>query len=89
MVVSSGGDDSFWVRIPESVPNTTDHPSGWIRYNWIDLGNSWHWDEVHSDEFNTTANPVVEFTLRAGTHTLEIARREDGTQLDAIAVLKN
>jgi hypothetical protein len=30
----------------------------------------------------------VEFTLFAGSHTLEVARREDGTRLDAIALIR-
>ena len=65
--------------------NTTNHASGWVRFNGIQAGDAWHWDVVHSDDDN---QQEVEFTLSAGTHTLEIARREDGTLLDAIAVLK-
>ena len=56
-----------------------------MRFNGISDGAAWHWDVVHSDDDN---QQEVEFTLSAGTHTLEIARREDGTLLDAIAVLK-
>ena len=50
----------------------------------IALADTWHWDEVHS---NDDGNSVVEFTLSAGTHTLEVSYREDGTLLDAIAVM--
>jgi len=81
----SGGNDSFWVRIPGATTNTTNHASGWVRYNEIAAGDRWHWDEVHS---NDDGNSVVEFTLPAGTHSLEIAQREDGTLVDAIAVLR-
>ena len=41
----------------------------------MDNGDTWHWDE-----------DVVEFTLSAGEHTLEIAKREDGTLLDALVI---
>ena len=83
-VVITGGSNSFWVRIPGMATNTGNHASGWVRFNDIQDGDAWHWDEVHS---NDDSNQVVDFTLSAGTHTLEIARREDGTLLDAIAVL--
>ena len=84
-VIITGGSNSFWVRIPGMATNTTNHASGWVRFNGISDGDAWHWDVVHSDDDN---QQEVEFTLSAGTHTLEIARREDGTLLDAIAVLK-
>ena len=84
-VIITGGSNSFWVRIPGMATNTTNHASGWVRFNGISDGDAWHWDVVHSDDDN---QQEVEFTLSAGTRTLEIARREDGTLLDAIAVLK-
>ena len=67
------------------VTNTANHASGWICFNEIQGGDTWQWDEVHS---NDDGNQVVEFTLSAGTHILEIARREDGALLDAIAITK-
>jgi len=81
----SGGSNSFWVRIPGATnysPGT--HTSGWIRFNDISDGAAWHWDEVHS---NDHGNQVVNITLPAGAHTLEIARREDGAKLDAIVIM--
>ncbi|MCH7920761.1 MAG: hypothetical protein IIC50_22645 [Planctomycetes bacterium] len=84
-VLITGGSNSFWVRIPGMVTNTVNHASGWVRFNEMPDGDTWHWEHVYSDDDNQV---VVEFTLSAGTHTLEIARREDGTLLDAIAVLK-
>ena len=84
-VIITGGSNSFWLRIPGMVTNTTNHASGWVRFNDIQDGDAWHWDEVGSSD---DGDSVVEFTLAAGTHTLEIARREDGTLLDAIALLK-
>ncbi|MCH8192584.1 MAG: hypothetical protein IIA65_01035 [Planctomycetes bacterium] len=85
VIAPSGGDDSFWVRIPGMVTNTGNHASGWVRFNGIQGGDTWHWDEVHS---NDDGNSVVEFTLSAGTQSLEVRYREDGTYLDAIALLK-
>ncbi|MCH8217775.1 MAG: hypothetical protein IH892_13500, partial [Planctomycetes bacterium] len=84
-VIITGGSNSFWIRIPGMATNTTNHASGWVRFNDISNGDAWHWDVVHSSD---DGNSVVDFTLSAGTHTLEIARREDGTLLDAIAVTR-
>ena len=83
MIIEAG--NSFWVRIPGMVTNTANHASGWVRFNDMPGGDAWHWEHVYSDDDN---REVVEFTLSAGTHTLEIARREDGTLLDAIAVIR-
>ncbi|MCH8218117.1 MAG: hypothetical protein IH892_15270 [Planctomycetes bacterium] len=84
-VIITGGSNSFWFRIPGMVTNTTNHASGWVRFNGISDGDAWHWDEVRSSD---DGDSVVEFTLTAGTHTLEVARREDGALLDAITVLQ-
>jgi len=81
----TGGSNSFWVRIPGMATNTANHASGWVRFNEMPDEDTWHWEHVYSDDDN---REVVEFTLTAGAHTLEIARREDGTLLDAIAVLQ-
>ena len=78
-----GGADSFWVRVPGAAYDPGTHSTGWIRFNVIDKGEFWHWDEVHS---NDHANEVVKITLSAGEHTLEIARRDDGTLLDCILI---
>ncbi len=79
--------DSFWVRIMGATSQTYEHPNqpgtGWVRFNGIAPGADWHWDEVHS---NDHGNAVVTWTLPAGSHTLEIGKREDGTWLDAIII---
>jgi len=49
----------------------------------MDTGDDWHWDEIHNDQQDDN---VVHFTLSAGPHTLEIAKREDGTMLDAVLI---
>jgi hypothetical protein len=83
-VIVIGGADSFWVRIPGAAYDPgTYRSSGWVKFNVIDKGDNWHWDEVHS---NSHGNEIVKFTLSAGEHTLEIARRDDATLLDAILI---
>ncbi len=83
-VIVIGGADSFWVRIPGAACDPgTYRNTDWIKFNVIDKGDTWHWDEVHSDSHN---KEVVKFTLSAGTHTLEVARRDAGTLLDCILI---
>jgi hypothetical protein len=55
----------------------------WIMWNSIAPGSSWHWDEVHN---SNNGNQVVSFTLSSGSHTLTVAYREDGTQVDKIYI---
>jgi len=87
VIAPSDTDDSLWVRIVGATSQTHEDPdqprTGWVRFNGIDLGSRWHWDEVHSNDHN---DEVVNWTLPAGEHTLEIAKREDGTLLDAILI---
>ncbi|MHC4172534.1 MAG: discoidin domain-containing protein [Planctomycetota bacterium] len=83
--------DSFWVRIPGATNLTPgedpDNPgTGWVRFNGMDAQGGWNWDEVHSDDHD---QQVANWTLPGGTHTLEIAKREDGTWLDAILITDN
>jgi len=80
-VISSDG-DSFWVRVPTATTNTGNHPSGWI-LNDLTSSGTWIWDDV--DSRNDNGETVV-FTMAPGTHTLEIAYRDDGALLDAILV---
>jgi len=80
--------DSFWVRILGATDLTPgedpDNPgTGWVRWSDPPDGDYWHWEDVFSgDHAGQTAN----WTLPAGTYTLEIARREDGALLDAIVI---
>ncbi len=76
--------NSFWVRIATVTPVPVTRTDGWIKWNSIEEGAEWHWDEVHDED--QSGNPRVEWTLPAGQHTLEIARREDGGLLDAILI---
>jgi hypothetical protein len=78
--VSSSGSYVLWCRVIAPTPNDD---SFWIRMDgstWINWNNiapgstSWTWDDVQS------------FNLSSGSHTLTIAYREDGTQLDKIYI---
>ncbi|MHC4593962.1 MAG: hypothetical protein ACYS9C_04860, partial [Planctomycetota bacterium] len=85
-VIITGGSNSFWVRIPGAIsydPGTDPANPGWIRFNDIEDGDTWHWDEVHSNDHD---NKVVTIMLPPGPHKLEIVRREDGALLDAILI---
>ena len=89
--VGPDSSDSFWVRIQNAINLTPgedpDQPgTGWVIYNEMDISGEWTWDEVHSTEHNNT---VVNWRLPAGDHTLEIAKREDATLLDAILITDN
>ncbi|MBN2588592.1 MAG: leucine-rich repeat domain-containing protein, partial [Sedimentisphaerales bacterium] len=77
--------DSCWIRINGATLNTTTFANGWIKWNNIELNDSWHWDIVHSTD---DENKLVEFELDPGIFTLEIGYREDGLYLDAILITK-
>jgi hypothetical protein len=87
VIAPTGSDDSFWIRIVGATSQTHEDPdqpgTGWVRFNSIEAGDAWHWDEVHSNDHD---NELVTWTLAAGEHTLEIAKREDGTLLDALII---
>ena len=83
-IITSPG-NSFWIRIPGATSLQITRADGWVNTNPMDMGDTWHWDEFHNDDQNDN---VVYFTLSAGQHTLEIAKREDGTMLDAIVISK-
>jgi len=82
------GGNSFWFRIQGSVINTTgnaDNP-GWVACNFYILGGTDTLGWITVTDYDD-GNQVVEYTLAAGQHTLEIGRREDGAFLDAIAIV--
>jgi hypothetical protein len=80
------GSNSFWVRIQgATIPaETVIHSSGWVQWNGMPDPGRWFWNDVFSDD--AVGNATVLFAMDPGTYTLEIARREDGTQLDAIVI---
>jgi hypothetical protein len=83
VIAPTADDDSFWLQIPGATTQTVNHSSGWVQWNNIAGGADWHWDIVHSAD---DGNTEVEWTMAAGTYTLEIAYREDDTLLDAITI---
>ena len=85
-IAPTGEDDSFWVRITTATSQTLENPdqpgTGWVK-NGIENSNEWIWDEVSSFDHD---DEIVNWTLTAGEHTLQIAKREDGALLDAILI---
>lgn len=72
VVAPSGNDDSFYVQL-----------DGGTKYWWgLKNGLSWKWDRVNGVG---VSDPIV-FPLTAGSHTLEISWREDGSKLDRILI---
>ena len=81
-IITSPG-NSFWFRIQGATSEQITREDGWINTNPMDDGDTWHWDEIHNDQQDDN---IVYFTLEAGQHTLEVAKREDGTILDAVLI---
>jgi hypothetical protein len=81
------GSDSFWVRISGATSQTHENPDqpgiGWVAHDIDGPEGAWLWYRAKSFDHD---NAVVNWTLPAGTHTLEIAKREDGVLLDAILI---
>ena len=86
--IDTEGGNSFWVRIlgAQTPPDTELHASGWVRWNDPPPLDGWNWIDIFSDDDDQDA--TVLFTMDPGTYTLEIARREDGARLDAIALVQ-
>jgi hypothetical protein len=73
------------MQIPGAATQTTNHSSGWVRWSDPPSSNNWYWHDVFSAEDD---GETVLFTIPAGTHTLEIAYREDAALIDAIVISK-
>jgi len=82
-VAFPGGDDSCWIRIPDAAIDSTVHASGWIHFNDIPGGTTWHWSQAIKSE-DQGGEPPVQFTLAPGTHTLDIAYRGAELKIDAV-----
>ena len=81
---AAGGGNSFWVRLSSATMNTTPLPdnNGWMNWNFT-ASATWIWQQIINTD---DGNIPVQFTLAPGTHTLEIAYREDSALLDAIVI---
>jgi hypothetical protein len=74
---STSSDDSLWIRIDSGA---------WTQWNDIypRIGNAaYDWDDEHD---TAAGNAVVTRSLAAGSHTLEIAYRENGLKMDRFLV---
>jgi hypothetical protein len=76
-VAPDASSDSFWVRVDGG---------SWIKWNEIDPQDPCGWDDVHNSD---AGGAVSQFNLAAGFHRIELAYREDGTELDRILVTDN
>ena len=72
--IPGGENDSFWVRIDAGT---------WYQWNNIPLAANWTWDDVHD---SNNMDMLQEFQLTAGQHTLNVAYREAGAELDKILI---
>jgi len=77
--------DSFWFRIQGATTQTTNHPSGWIRWSDPPNSDSWYWEDVFSAE---DSGETVLFTMDPGTYTLEVGYRENAALMDTILISK-
>ena len=66
----NGSDDSYWIRT---------NGGSWIRHNTS--GGSWEWGDVVD---GNSGGASVTFSLVAGTNTIDIGVREDGTPIDKL-----
>ena len=68
--VPTADDDSYWVKMDDG---------NWTMWNQIDGGSTFQWDNAPNGGSST-------FSLSAGDHTLTLAYREDGTELDKLYI---
>ena len=73
-ITPNADDDSFFVAMDGGT---------WVKWNGLPATSSWAWDDLHNSD---ASNAVVTYTLAAGSHTLDVANREDGARLDKLYV---
>jgi cysteine-rich repeat protein len=74
IIAQYSNDDSFFVQVDNGINYTWNTPSG----------STWHWAKV-KDMFQGN----ISFALTAGTHTIKIKHREDGTKIDQLFLTNN
>lgn len=74
VIARSSRSDSFWIRMDDGP---------WIRWNGIQPGRRWHWDEVHDADRD---DEPVRFDLARGAHRLTVAYRERHAKLDRLVL---
>ncbi len=76
--ISTGGTYTLWARV--QAPTASDD-SFWIRMD----GGSWiNWNSIAPGSTTWTWDDVTSYSLGTGNHTLTVAYREDGTDLDKL-----
>jgi hypothetical protein len=78
VISNSGGDDSFSVAMDDGADALWDTKLGGTEV--------WVWDLVSDRGANYGEGVPMQYTLAAGTHTLRIKQREDGTKLDKLLI---
>ena len=76
VVTPSADEDSFWVSM--------DGGSFRLWNSISEASTDWAWAEIRD-----YTEGIILYDLEAGTHTLEIANREDGVQLDRLYITSN
>jgi hypothetical protein len=74
VIANNGQEDSFYVQMDNGARFTW-HTKRGDKETWV-------WDQVT----NGSKTNLMRFTLTAGTHTLHIGRRENGTKLDKLLI---
>ncbi len=71
-IAPTAADDSFWVSVDGG---------SFVRWNDIPQSSTWAWDDVHNSD---AGGATMVYSLASGSHTIEIANREDGVRLDKL-----
>jgi hypothetical protein len=70
-------DDSFWVRVDRGA---------WVKWNDIKPASHCGWEDVHNSD---AGRAIMQYSLAAGSHTVEFAYREDGAHLNRLLITDN
>lgn len=74
VIAPTASDNSFWLRVDGGA---------WRAWDGITLGRSWHWADVHT---TAASGETLLLNLAAGSHTLDLAHREDGARIDRLLI---
>ena len=84
---TGSGDNSVWVRLNTSDRNKSQNVTrsdGFVKFNSLPGTSGFESAQVSNSD--TAGDGIVRFWLDAGTHTIEIAPRERGADLDGLYV---
>ena len=77
VIAPNASDDSLWVKMDAGA---------FVKWNDIAASSAWVWARVKNSD---SGNALVSYTLAAGTHTIEIANRENGVFIDKLYLTAN